>query len=252
MIHRHQHAFRGFLPLEREGLTLSSRRNFLKASLAGLAGLTFPGLLRARARAAETTRATRPNKSVILLWMTGGPSHIDTWDVKPARPPENRGPFGTIATRLPGVRICEHLPRQAAMLDKFTLIRSVDARHSNHEPNMVFQTANLEAEPRLNRLGHLYPAIGSVIGKYRGANHPAMPPYVAFMKSRSHLAWGGYLGRQYDPFIADQATRLPIYTNVGVDTGRMTDANLFHLPLGVSQERIGQRRALLQSFDSLR
>src|SRR5262245_5614629 len=249
--HQHSHAFGSFRALEREGLTLLSRRNMLKASLAGIAGLSFPGVLRARAEVPARGRAGT-GKSVILLWMTGGPSHIDTWDMKPDRPLENRGPFRPIATRLPGLQICEHLPRQAAMLDKFTLIRSVDARHSNHEPNKVFQTANADAEPRLSRLGHLYPAIGSIVAKHHGPNHPAMPPYVAFMKSRSHIAFAGYLGRQYDPFIADQATRLPIYTNVGVDTGRMTDANLFQLPLGITQERIGERRELLRSFDALR
>jgi hypothetical protein len=249
--HQHRHAFTSFNPRAREGLVLWSRRNMLKASLAGLAGLSVPELLRTHAQAAAAGRIAR-RKSVILLWMAGGPSHIDTWDVKPDRPLQNRGPFGTIATRLPGVRICEHLPRQAAMLDKFTLIRSVDARHSNHEPNMIFQTGNLEAAPRVNRLGHLYPAIGSIIAKLRRANRPGMPPYVAFMKSRSHLAWGGYLGRQYDPFIADQATRLPIYTNVGVDTGRRTEANLFQMPLGIDQRRIYERRNLLQSFDALR
>jgi len=168
----------------------------------------------------------RGRKSVILLWMTGGPSQIDTWDPKPDRPLENRGPFGTIPTRLPGVRICEHLPRQAAMLDKFTIIRSVDARFSNHEPNKVFQTANREAEPRTNPVAEMYPAIGSIVAKHHGPNHPGMPPYVAFMKSRSHLAFAGYLGKQYDPFIGDQAARLPIYTNVGVDTGQTTSADL--------------------------
>jgi hypothetical protein len=247
--HRHSHAFASFNALEREGLVLLSRRNMLKASLAGMAGLSLPGLLRHQARAGATGRG---GKSVILLWMTGGPSHIDTWDVKPDRPLQNRGPFGTIATKLPGVRICEHLPKQAAMLDKFTLIRSVDARASNHEPNQVFQTGNTEAAPRVNRNGRLYPAIGSVIAKWRGANHPAMPPYVAFMKSRSHLAFGGYLGPQYDPFIGDLAARLPIYTNVGVDTGRTTQADLFHLPQGLTQERIRERRSLLQGFDQLR
>src|SRR5438876_919426 len=148
--HNHDHAFMQLNPREREGLVLLSRRNLLKAGLAGLAGLSLPGLLRQRAEAATAGRSLKTHKSVILLWMAGGPSHIDTWDVKPNRPPENRGPFGVIATRLPGTSICEHLPKQAAMLDKFTLIRSVDAQHSNHEPNRVFQTANLEAEPRLN------------------------------------------------------------------------------------------------------
>jgi hypothetical protein len=249
--HDHQHAFASFHALEREGLTLLSRRNMLKAGLAGLAGLTLPGLLRQRSLAAASG-AGHTNKSVILLWMTGGPSHIDTWDMKPDRPLQNRGPFTPIATQVPGVFICEHLPRQAAMLDKFTLIRSVDARHSNHEPNQVFQTGNLEAAPRINPRGHLYPAIGSVLAKLRGPNHPGMPPYVAFMKSRSHIAWGGYLGRQYDPFLASQATRLPIYDLVGNDTGRTTEANLFELPLGVSHERIHERRGLLRAFDQMR
>src|SRR5262245_54052131 len=125
-----QHAFSSFHPRQREGLTVLSRRNLLKASLAGLAGLSLPGLLRHQADAARAGKGTRTGKSVILLWMAGGPSHLDTWDPKPSRPLENRGPFGVTRTKLPGVLLCEHLPRQAAMLDRFTLIRSVDARHS--------------------------------------------------------------------------------------------------------------------------
>ena len=138
------------------------------------------------------------------------------------------------------------------MLDKFTIIRSVDARYSNHEPNTVFQTGNLEAEPRTNPQARMYPAIGSIVAKMRGANHPSMPPYVAFMKSRSHIAFAGYLGEKYDPFIANQAARLPIYTNVGVDTGRHTEADFFRLPRGLTHERLHDRRALLQDFDALR
>src|SRR5688572_16293577 len=181
--HRHAHAFTSLNATTKEGLTLLSRRNMLKASLAGLGSLSLPKLLQSRATAAATGRPTPNGKSVILLWMAGGPSHIDTWDPKPDRPLENRGPFGTIATALPGVRFCEYLPRQAAMMDRFTLIRSVDATHSNHEPNAVFQTGNLAAAPRVNREGHLYPAIGSIISKYRGPNHPSMPAYATFMKS---------------------------------------------------------------------
>ena len=250
--HRHDHAFANFNALEREGLTVSSRRNFLKAGLAGIAGVTLPDLLRRRCVAAEAGRGTPNGKSVILLWMAGGPSHIDTWDPKPDRPLENRGPFGTIATRLPGVRFCEYLPRQAAMMDKFTVIRSVDATGSNHEPNTVFQTGNPRAEPRENREARLYPAIASIIAKERGSNHPAMPAYAAFMRSRTQLAFSGYLGKAYDPFIANQAASLPLYDLVGNDTGQRSTASLFQLPTGLNYERIHERRSLLREFDQLR
>lgn len=141
----------------REGLYVDTRRSMLKAGMAGMAGLSLPGLLQAKAEAAAAGTSGPTGKSVILLWMAGGPSHIDTWDSKPEQPWINRGPFGVTKTKLPGVVICEHLPKQAAMLDKFTIIRSVDARHSNHEPNMVFQTANLAAEPRVNPEAVKYP-----------------------------------------------------------------------------------------------
>jgi hypothetical protein len=229
-----------------------SRRNLLKAGWAGLAGLSLPGLLRGRAQALAAGRPIGGSKSVILLWMAGGPSHIDTWDPKPDRPLENRGPFGVIPTRLPGVQFCEHLPKQAAMLDKFTIIRSVDCRFSNHEPNKVFQTANLDAEPRTNPSAERYPAIGSIVAKMHGPNHPTMPPYVAFMKSRSHIAFAGDLGKKYDPFIANQATRLPVYTNVGVDTGKTSGADFFALPAGLTSERLRARNTLLEDLDQLR
>ncbi|MBW3541078.1 MAG: DUF1501 domain-containing protein [Planctomycetes bacterium] len=246
------HAFAGFHATEREGLVFRTRRNMLKAGLAGIAGLTVPRLLQTRAAAAAAGRQMPGGKSVILLWMTGGPSQIDTWDPKPERPWVNRGPFAAIDTALPGVQICEHLPKQAAMLDKFTLIRSVDARKSNHEPNKVFQTGNREAAPRVNRQGEMYPALGSVVAKFHGANDPAMPPYVAFEKSRSHIACAGWLGRRYDPFIANQATRLPVYDLVGNDTGQTSGADLFQLPAGLHQSRISTRRDLVREFDRLR
>lgn len=247
-----QHAFGGFLGREREGLALVDRRGMLKAGLAGIAGLSLPQLLQMRSEAAESGRGMKSGKSVILLWMAGGPSHIDTWDPKPGRPLENRGPFGVCSTKLPGVQFCEHLPKQAAMLDKFTVIRSVDARHSNHEPNTVFQSANLEAEPRTNPEADKYPAIASLVSKFHGPNHPAMPPYVAFMKSRSHLAFGGYLGKQYDPFLANQATKLPVYDLVGKDTGKMSGADIFQMPGDLSIDRIHNRRTLMEDFDRMR
>ena len=104
-MHAHPHAFAEYAPHGNGGVVLG-RRNLFKLGLGGVAGLSLPSLLRAT--------PGKPKKSVILLWMAGGPSQIDTLDPKPDRPEENRGPFGTVATKLPGVRICEHLPNLAA------------------------------------------------------------------------------------------------------------------------------------------
>src|SRR5204862_1128667 len=109
---------------------------------------------------------------------------------------------------------------------------------------MVFQTGNTEAAPRVNPQGRLFPAIGSIVAKHHGPNHPSMPAYAAFMRSRSHLAFAGYLGRQYDPFIANQASSLPVYDLVGNDTGEVTQPSLFRLPEGIDFARIHERRTL--------
>lgn len=245
------HAFTSWQPLVHEGLTVLSRRNMLKAGFAGIAGLSLPDLLKARAQA-SLAGTPSTNKSVILLWMTGGPSHIDTWDPKPDRPFQNRGPFSTIDTSVPGISICQHLPKQAAMMDQFTLIRSVDCRGSNHEPNQVMQTGNRDAAPRVNPKGDRYPAMGSVIAKFRGPNHPAMPPYVAFQKSRSHVAWAGWLGKSFDPFEGNKAAVLPELDLVGKSLGRNSGADIFRLPMGLNHDRLSNRRLLTEDLDRMR
>jgi Protein of unknown function (DUF1501) len=242
------HAFEQFNPLVREGMVCRSRRNMLKVGLAGMAGLTLPLLLSQRAGGS----IKNSGKSVILLWLTGGPSHIDTWDPKPNRPLENRGPFGVISTKLPGVQICEHLPKQAAMLDRFTLIRSVDCRFSNHEPNTVMQTGNLAAEARTNPEASQYPAIASVVAKHVGSGQLGVPPYVGFYRSNSHIAFAGALGQQYNPFQGYAAAKLPIYDHVGVNTGKTSTAEMFEFPAGLDFDRINDRRSLLADLDQLR
>jgi hypothetical protein len=234
-----RHAFVDWNARAAEGVRLVSRRSTLKAGVAGIAGLSLPALLQARAQAAgdvgPAAKTPGKHKAVILIWMTGGPSHIDTWDVKPDAPPEIRGPFATIATKLPGVRLCEFLPKQAAMLDKLTIIRSVDCRFSNHEPNMVMQTANREAEPRINPESAHYPALASIVAKHRRPGDPALPPYVVLnMQSRSHIAFAGDLGKRYEPFVATNVAQL-------LAAGGDIDAN-----------RIRTRQQLLTSFDKMR
>ena len=206
--HDHGHAFSGLNPREPEGLVVSSRRNMLKAGMAGLAGLSLPDLIRCRAQASDAGRPTSGNKAVILLWMTGGPSQIDTWDPKPDRPFRTGDPSASSRRGCPASSICEHLPKQAAMLDRFTIIRSVDARHSNHEPNRVFQTGNLDAAPRINPNGEMYPAIGSIVAKHHGAKSTRHPALRGVPDVADHIAFGGYLGQRYDPFIANRAARL--------------------------------------------
>lgn len=236
-MHRHSanHAFSAMQPRELEGVTVVGRRSMLKAGMAGLCGLSLPGLLQARERSLVDERKSLPQKSVILIWMTGGPSHIDTLDMKPSAPIEIRGPFSPISTALPGVQICEYLPRQAAMLDKMSIIRSVDCRFSNHEPNMVMQSANLDAEPRINREAEKFPALASIIARQRLEQVRDVPPYVVLnMKSRSHIAWGGYLGHAYDPFL-------------GNDVGQ-----LFSFPGGLTADRLQSRQHLNTDLDRLR
>jgi hypothetical protein len=225
------HAFEFLNARRREGLLVSSRRSTLKAGLAGLGGLTLPGLLRLQA----SDVAVKDRRAVILLWMAGGPSHIDTWDPKPDAPREIRGPFGTISTKLPGIRLSEYLPKQAAMMDKLTIIRSVDCRGSNHQPNVVLQTGNRDAAPRVNPKGDKYPAIGSIVARHRGRDDPSVPPFVALnVRDRTHFVWSGYLGKQFDPFVGDKIGE------------RLVPAP------GMTLARIAERRSLLDGLDRLR
>lgn len=244
------HAFSTWQPTTREGLVVRSRRNMLKAGMAGLAGLSLPHLLQAQEQARSAGKPLS-RKSVILLWMTGGPSHIDTWDMKPDRPYINRGPFLPIETSVPGIQICEHLPLQAAMMEEFTIIRSVDCLHSNHQPNQVLQTGHREAAPRINPKGDRYPAIGSIVAKHRGANAPGMPPYVVFQRDPTHVAWGGWLGKAYDPFDGNKAAILPQLDLVGKPLGRTSGAQLFEMPSGLSQDRLLNRQHLMRDLDDL-
>lgn len=227
---------------------LLNRRSALALSTAGIATAALPS----QSFAGTIRRPT--GKSVILLWLAGGPSQLDTWDMKPGRPIENRGPFRPVSTSVAGIEICEHLPLQAAMMDRFTVIRSVECRHSEHSPNKVFQTGNSAASPRASNRGDLYPAIGSIVAKLHGANQPGMPPYVAFNRDPAHVARGGFLGMHYDPMNGHRAAGLPDYKGFGRLTDQakaVSEAGKFGLPEGLNRDRLLSRNNLLQGVNVL-
>ncbi len=215
-------------------LRVRSRRWFLQTGLAGLGGLTLPQLLQARASASEGSPASA-RKSVILFWLSGGPSQLDMWDPKPNAPREVRGPFAPIETALPGVQFSEHMPLQASIADKLSIIRSVDCSASNHTP-ITMQAGNpLARRTNDGRDGGGYPSMGSVVAKLRGANDPAMPPFVGLANSWASDVYGaGHMGSQYDPV-------------KGLEL-----AGKFNLPESIDVERLGDRNALRSQFDRLR
>src|SRR5439155_19317062 len=150
----------------------------LQTGLAGFAGLSLPGLLQHRATAA-TPSSTRRKTAVILVWLSGGPSHLDTLDPKPTAPSEIRGPFASIATRVPGVRVGEHLPLLAGIMDRLALVRSVDCRASMDHFPAPMQAGNPAAQrSKANPYIGTHPSMGAVAARFRGPNDPGMPAYA--------------------------------------------------------------------------
>src|SRR5437667_11288860 len=157
-------------------IRVGSRRWFLQTGLAGLAGLSLPDLLRCRA---EGRAPGASRQAVILVWLSGGPSQLDTWDPKPDAPSEVRAPFRSIATNVPGVRICEHLPRQARIMDRLAIIRSVDCRSSaDHFPAPMQAGNPLAQRSRIDPHLGTHPSMGAVAARFRGPNDPALPAFA--------------------------------------------------------------------------
>src|SRR3954453_5784963 len=140
------------------------RRDFLKiGTAAGLLGLTLPQLLRLEAQAARKPAGTgskRRANAVIMLWLGGGPSHLDMWDLKPEADEGIRGTFKPIATSADGIKISEHLPKMARVADKVTVVRSLYHTIPSHGPATVFMTTGNKPTPALQ-----YPSLGSVTTK---------------------------------------------------------------------------------------
>jgi hypothetical protein len=214
------------------------RRHLLKIGAFGLAGAALPGLTLAnppRARA----------RSVIFLYQFGGPSHHDTFDMKPDAPENIRGDFHPVATSVTGLRICEHLPQMARQMHRVTLVRSVNHRMRNHNSASYYGLTGVAApldDIRLRDTLDLYPAYGSTVARLRPAAD-GMPSFVAYphvMRDGSVTPGqhASFLGKTYDPlFFREDPNganfRLPELT----------------LPSTISLERLDDRRSMLRLLD---
>ena len=146
-----------------------SRRNFLKIGALGLGGLSLPQLLQAEAQSG----IRRSHKAVIMIFLPGGPSHQDIFDLKLDAPSEIRGEFKPIPTNVSGIQICEHLPRLARMMDKLALIRSMVGAEDRHDAI----TCLTGRHPRKAPLGG-WPCLGSTLSKVYGPLDPSVPPFI--------------------------------------------------------------------------
>ena len=202
-----------------------SRRDVLKVGGLSFAGLTFADVL--RLQAGTRSGATRA-KSVILIWMRGGPSHIDSFDMKPDAPAEIRGEFRPIPTNVPGIEICEHMPLLAGITDKLAIIRGIKSNDlGDHTPHYII-TGSPDRGKR--------PAFGSVVSHMQRRTD-GLPSYVSLMYDPPGLYDNEgpvYLGASHRPFTLE-----------GEGLANLSLAD------GVSLERLGERRQLLRQFDAM-
>jgi hypothetical protein len=217
---------------------IQSRRSLIKIGSLGIGGLTLPNLLRHEARAAEETSVKMRRKAVILLWLAGGPSHIDMYDLKPDAPAEFRGEFNPVSTNVPGIDISEHLPHQAKIMDKLALVRS--AFHTNAGHGMGAQWMLTGYQPSIEVNDNIYPAVGSVVSKMLGPNEPGMPSYVNLPRQIG-LGKAAYLGASYNPFAPDDDPN-----NDGFAVRNLK------LPGRVPGDRLARRRELQGQLDQIR
>ena len=235
--HQKQHTLlsesRGLAPAPRDLVKVGSRRWFVQTGLAGVGALSTPDLL--KLQAADEAVRSGEKKSVILFWLSGGPSQLDMWDPKPDAPQEVRSPFGTIQTSVPGVHFTEHLPLQASIAHKLNILRAVDCSASNHTP-ITMQAGNpLARRTNDGKDGGGYPSMGSLVSKFKGPNEPNIPAFIGLAKSWGSDVYGaGLLGQAHEP----------------VKGLELTDK--LGLPEGIQVDRLRDRQQLQEKFDSFR
>lgn len=237
-----------------------SRRAILQAGGLSL----FGGLLATMpdSHAAQQAKHTPRIKSVILIDLFGGPSHIDMFDPKPAAPPEVRGEFASIATSVPGLPICEHLPRMATWMKEVSLIRTVSHPYNSHNPYAVMTgfTGGVDNQDYFSRPTD-YPSMGSV-ATYFGCGQPGVPPYVVLpalpgysQSLRRAGPYGGFLGRKYDPLFSTCDPKLDKPLDSGKDfynddVWAIGDPQLPSLDAALTADSLDRRRTLLEQFDA--
>ncbi len=224
-----------------------SRRTALKAGFLGLAGLSLGDLLRLRA---EGT-ASRKDTAVILLWLDGGPSQLETYDPKPDAPAEYRGPYDTIQTRLPGVRLCETVPNHARLADKMIFVRSLHHDNGDHFAGAHWMLTGRFGS-NAGSQAQKYPSVGSYAARVRGPNRPGVPAYVGLPAAQSVYLFPGYqgaayLGPRYNPFDVDREQKY-LAANSTVRIGRPRFLNSLQDQSARMKDRVG----LLGHIDRMR
>jgi len=214
------------------------RRSFVKAGILGTTGLGLSDLLRQEARANQQVRPSRL-PSVIILWMRGGPSHMDMWDPKPDSPVEYRGEFGVQPTNVPGIILSDMMPKCGRIMNKWSIIRSLHHNDAGHSTGDQICFTGYPSGPQPDE--NIRPSCGSIVSRQLGHLTPQMPAYVMIPRMLPG-AGSAYLGVAHKPFEtqADPATPGPF------------SLPNFSLPEGITLERVGQRRQLQAGFDQIR
>src|SRR5262245_13516133 len=220
------------------------RREFLRAGALTLGGLGLPQLLRAR----DASPGLKPRaKACILLFMWGGPAQQDTWDPKPDAPAEYRGEFRPVATNVPGIQVCEHLPRLARRADKLAILRAMTHDNVDHTAATHDLLTGRPVPRRGAPRGEDWPSYGAVLGRL-GQGRGPLPPFVSMMPvvpngaprfvEESHGQGAGWLGPRHEPLRIDADASKPDY--------KVAD---FDLRPDVPAERTDRRRALLRQVE---
>ena len=216
----------------------ANRRSFVKAGILGATGLSLAELLRLEAKGNHAYTSVR-HPSVIILWMRGGPSHIDMWDPKPDAPAEYRGEFGVQRSTVPGIFLSDMLPRCGRIMDKWSIVRSLHHNDAGHSSGDQICFTGYPSGPNPDE--NVYPSCGSIVSRQLENRNLQLPTYV--MIPRNIPGTGpGYLGMAHKAF------------ETGVDPAQPGPFRVpnFAFPSGVTLEQVGDRRGLLRSFDTIR